>query len=75
MKCPLPGVATANLDTFYHVRLTGPRAQAEATLEWVHGQEGHVVRSGPYTDSEMHPMVDVDRFLIVAHIPVSDPNG
>jgi hypothetical protein len=69
MKCPCPGVETDVEGTYVHLELVGPTEQSQAAMRWVYGLGGNVVRSGPYTDGKMFPKVDVERFLILAHIP------
>lgn len=49
-------------------RLTvvGKMDDSRRVMEWLHSRGFRLVRSGPYTDREMHPMVDVKRFKFVA---------
>lgn len=48
------------------VRVVGPHEDSAKAFAWLAEQGFHVVRSGPYTDREMDPRVDVTRFLFIA---------
>jgi hypothetical protein len=48
------------------LRIVGPYAEGKDCLTWLYENGYYPTRSGPYTDKEMFPKVDVKRFLITA---------
>jgi hypothetical protein len=48
------------------LRIVGPYAEGKECLEWLYANGFSVTRSGPYTDREMHPACDIERFLFTA---------
>ena len=48
------------------ITLIGPKDESKAAFDWLYENGYHTIRSGPYTDREMYPKVDIGRFLIVA---------
>ncbi|MDQ3918735.1 MAG: hypothetical protein M3348_09685 [Acidobacteriota bacterium] len=48
------------------VRIVGPFADGSECLQWLYDNGFSVQRSGPYTDRDMHPDVDITRFLFTA---------
>jgi len=48
------------------VKVTGPIEDLQRCLSWAEKKGYRVVRSGSYTESEMHSEVDSTRFLIIA---------
>jgi hypothetical protein len=45
--------------------IVGPMEQAKAVKEHLFDAGFRTIRSGPYTDREMHPKADMTRFLFV----------
>jgi hypothetical protein len=62
------------IETVQRVRIIGPQSESDRVFEYLFANGFRVVRSGPYTNSKMHPKVDVSRFLFVAE-RVIDGNG
>lgn len=54
------------------VRVVGPMEEGQPVLRELHDAGFQTVRSGPYTDREMHPMADVKRFLFIAEREVGN---
>lgn len=48
------------------ITLIGPMKDGQRALEWLHEQGYRTIRSGPYTNKEMHPKYDISRFLFIA---------
>ena len=48
------------------VRIIGPYVDGQECLQWLFEHGYTVKRSGPYTDREMFPKVDIERFLFDA---------
>lgn len=46
-------------------RFVGPMSEGQAVLKALHDDGWRTVRSGPYTDKQMHPRVDDSRFLFI----------
>lgn len=52
------------------VRIVGPHDQGKRIIMAIFDMGGRVERSGPYTNEEMFPKMDIERFLFIAWIPV-----
>lgn len=48
------------------VQIVGKKDEYDNCLQWLQDNGYSIVRSGPYTDSQMYPKVDATRFLFVA---------
>lgn len=57
---------------FEHIRVVGPTDLAEPAAATLASYGFRVTRSGPYTDREMHPTVDVKRFLFLGERQVRE---
>lgn len=51
--------------TFERVTVVGPMSECQIKMMSLHDKGFRVIRSGPYTDAEMHPQVDVTRYKLV----------
>lgn len=50
-----------------------PAAEGQECLAWLYENDYTANRTGPYTDREMYPLVDGDRFLFTAErVIISD---
>lgn len=56
-------IETAHIE---RLRIIGPYADSQACLHWLFENGYTVKRSGLYTDHEMFPKVDIERFMIDA---------
>lgn len=54
--------------------IVGSQLVSKTVLEKLHLAGAKVGRVGPYTDSDMWPKVDVDRFLFTGFLPSRDAN-
>lgn len=54
------------------ITLVGPASEKKAVYVWMKQNGYWPVKSGPYSDVDMCPRVDVDRFLIVAERWIED---
>jgi hypothetical protein len=45
--------------------IVGQSKDSERTMKWLAARGFRIVQSGPYTDREMFPTVDVERFKFV----------
>lgn len=50
-----------------YVTLIGRQVDAKEAMEWLHDEEFTISQCGPYSDAEMWPKVDPDRFKFIAH--------
>ena len=46
--------------------LVGPNSESKAVMQQLFEEGWRLIRSGPYSDREMFPAVDIDRFLFIA---------
>ena len=53
-------------ETFERIRVVGPIEESKQVLAELQSEGWHVTHVGPYTDRNMHPMVDVTQFLFIA---------
>lgn len=57
---------------FTRISLVGPTGESKTVLEALYADGWRVTRSGPYTDEEMFPRVDMTRFLFNAERQITD---
>lgn len=60
-----PG-CNAEWDQIQRVTIIGPQSKSNEVFETLFKNGFRVTRSGPYTNSRMHPRVDITRFLFIA---------
>ena len=53
-------------------RIQGSNDIGKEVLNTLHGANARMSRVGPYTDSTMHPKVDVSRFLFTGFLPTDN---
>lgn len=54
------------LDQIQRVTIVGPHAKSNEVFDALFDSGFRVVRSGPYTNTRLHPRVDITRFLFIA---------
>jgi hypothetical protein len=54
------------IDRVERFRVVGPAAKAGEVMDALHANGFRLLRSGPYTNKQMHPRLDMDRFLYIA---------
>ena len=53
-------------------RIQGSNKIRQKVLETLHGANARMSRVGPYTDSTIHPKVDLSRFLFTGFLPTDN---
>ncbi len=54
------------VDQIQRVTIVGPHGKSNEVFDTLYDSGFRVTRSGPYTNSRMHPRVDITRFLFIA---------
>lgn len=54
------------LSQIQRVTIVGPQVKSKEVFDTLFENGFRVTRSGPYTNSRMHPRVDITRFLFIA---------
>lgn len=54
------------LERMQRVTIVGPHKKSNEVFDTLFDSGFRVTRSGPYTNTRMHPRVDITRFLIIA---------
>lgn len=53
-------------ESFERIEVVGPMAEGKRVLQELHDAGWRTTRSGPYTDREIFPRADINRFLFIA---------
>jgi len=55
------------------IDVIGPMDEGETVLKALWAEGYRTIRSGPYTNRDMHPNVDMTRFLFIAEREIESP--
>ena len=63
----LDGIGCAfERETIERLTIAGPMARSKDVMSMLHDDGWHLLRTGPYTDKDIYPRCNPDRFLFIA---------